>query len=896
MGILLILNLRFIEGYGQAVLLKVDVEWNTFASAGTVDVVNGQIFSIKILKGRGKINGHSFRIESRNGIRISVSFSDVNVSSDKNATVVHIKTKQNPFSFFLRDIKSKTPVYIPQYNVVVLPGTDKRDFYAVQSDVLNKKLLTKIEQIEREPEASFEEAAKVTRDMHVPVWLGTSRDNRIFQVDESIAETGEGVANFITPKMSSSSVGIKETKMKPTTYLYAVGRGEGVYVNKTKRLEEGDLPILNTTLKDDDVVYRSTSFVAMEKSSLFDLKGRNYLVADAYSIGHSYNKKTNDELEKQKQLDNSAEDLTVLYYKLNITNQGKVPRYAWFKTPRVGGNWMDKSGFSYDNQTGYSAYDSSGNIFCISTLNGKPLPDQEIAILLQPGEEATITFALPHLPVNKERADHLAQVNIESKLDETIRFWNQKLNSAARISVPERQINERVHAGLLHLDLITYGQEPNGTLAPSIGVYSPIGSESAPIMQYYMSMGLLDEARRSLDYFLETQDDDGRLGNYAGYSLETGAVLWSVGEYYRYALDKQWIINKKDNLLKAADYLASWRNRNKKEKLRGRGYGMIEGRVADPVDPFRQFMLNAYGYLGMSRMAKVFRDVDVDLSKRYQAEADEWKKDIRETFFNLMGMSPVIPLGDGSWAPTVPPWAEADGPEALLINQGSTVWTHGMFTAADGLLGPMYLIFGEVLDPYEFASINLLRYSSELLFLGNTAHSQPYYSRHNWLQARLGMVKPFLNTYYYTVAAHADRQTYTFWEHMFRASPHKTHEEAWFLMQTRWMLYMEEADTLSLLKTIPRKWMEDGKEIDVKGARSYFGTLDIHVTSHVNDKFIEAIVQCGFTKATKIITIRLPHPEGKRPVMVTGGKYDRETETVTISPVRSGEMKIKLSY
>ena len=37
---------------------------------------------------------------------------------------------------------------------------------------------------------------------------------------------------------------------------------------------------------------------------------------------------------------------------------------------------------------------------------------------------------------------------------------------------------------------------------------------------------------------------------------------------------------------------------------------------------------------------------------------------------------------------------------------------------------------------------------------------------------------------------------------MYRVSQHKTHEEAWFLMETRWMLYMEEGDTLSLLKTI----------------------------------------------------------------------------------------------
>lgn len=97
----------------------------------------------------------------------------------------------------------------------------------------------------------------------------------------------------------------------------------------------------------------------------------------------------------------------------------------------------------------------------------------------------------------------------------------------------------------------------------------------------------------------------------------------------------------------------------------------------------------------------------------------------------------------------------------------------------------------------------LLDYHSELMFQENSAFSQPYYSRHNWYQAKTDMVKPFLSTYYHTVAPHADRQTYTFWEHMYKLSAHKTHEEANFLMETRWMLYMEDADTLHLFRVAP---------------------------------------------------------------------------------------------
>ncbi len=115
-----------------------------------------------------------------------------------------------------------------------------------------------------------------------------------------------------------------------------------------------------------------------------------------------------------------------------------------------------------------------------------------------------------------------------------------------------------IKAGLLHLDLITYGKEPDGTLAPSVGVYSPIGTESSPIMQFYMSMGWHDVAKRSLMYFLDKQHDDGMIQNFGGYMVETGAALWSMGEYFRYSNDTAWVREVEPKLLKACEFLFQW--------------------------------------------------------------------------------------------------------------------------------------------------------------------------------------------------------------------------------------------------------------------------------------------------------------------------------------------------
>jgi hypothetical protein len=347
-------------------------------------------------------------------------------------------------------------------------------------------------------------------------------------------------------------------------------------------------------------------------------------------------------------------------------------------------------------------------------------------------------------------------------------------------------------------------------------------------------------------------------------------------------------------LLKACDFMLKWRQRNMRDDLRGKGYGLMEGKTADPEDLFRSFMLNGYAYLGMSRVAEMLRNVDPAAARKWQAEAQAFKADIRAAFAEAMAKSPVVPLGDGTWCPTVAPWAESRGP-LLLHADGGTWITHGAMPARDSLLGPLYLVFQEVLDPKEPAADFLLDFHSELMLKRNVAFSQPYYSRHPVIHLRRGEVKPFLEAYYNTVAAMADRQTYTFWEHFFHASPHKTHEEAWFLMQTRWMLWMEQGDTLKLLTGVPRAYFEDGKHIEIKRAASYFGPVSLRTESRLSDGRIVATVDCGLDRGLKRVELRLPHPQGRRPTSVTGGKYNPDTETVMVEPF-SGHAEVVLGF
>ena len=875
-------------------LNAVEVEWKTASGEVEIKAVNGTVSSVTVLKGKGRVKGCGVKVRKPSCLRLRLDVQDPVTAPGPNSTIISVANGAESFSFFLRDVKATSPIWIPEYQVVVLPDGVSMSYDEVVVSVKSRRLVSKMDRIEQEEEASFEAAEKVTRNMSVPIWLGISRDIRRFEITEELPDalSTYQTDKTVVPTMACSQIVDESISPYPLSYNYSFSRGVGAYDNITRSLEDGVLPIYFSVTEDDDVVYQSQSFVTLEKSILTEenVKGTHFMISDKYSAGRSWTEA------QQKQLDDvlkntpPAEEETVLVIHTVITNKGDVPRYAWMKIPYASHRGVE---YSYDPTTGFSSF-KDGRIFCASLLGGKPVPNDETAVLLQPGESMDVDYFIFHSPVSVSRAEAMAKRPYEELYAQCKAFWQKKLDAAAKIHVPEERIDNMLKAGLLHLDLITYGDRDQGTLAPNVGVYSPIGTESAPIIQYYESLGLTGKARRCLQYFLDTQQEDGRIVNFFGYTIETGAVLWSIGEYYRYTKDRQWIEQNKAQILKACDYLLEWRKRNLKEEFRGRGYGMIDGKVADPVDPFHQFMLNGYSYLGLKRVSEVLEEIGAKEARPLAAEAKAWRQDILDSFHACLASSPVVPISDGSWCPTCSPWAES--PTARFFLQKAEQYrSHGTFMVPDGLLGPLHLIYTEVIDPQSRDAALLLKYYRDVICQDNTLFSQPYYGKHNIIQARLGQVKPFLNTYYYTVAPHFDHSTGTFWEHYFKVSVHKTHEEANFLMETRQMLYLEDGDTLKLLSVIPRRWLEDGKEIVLDSVLSYFGRINLDVTSNVAKGEIRAHVSCPDAGKPSAVTVRLPHPDGIKAAKVSGGSYDPATETVTVTDF-PGEANIVLYF
>ena len=73
-----------------------------------------------------------------------------------------------------------------------------------------------------------------------------------------------------------------------------------------------------------------------------------------------------------------------------------------------------------------------------------------------PGEEAVFEIRVPNGPVSRERAKAIARLDYDLHYRSCRAYWNSILKEAAPVSLPEKELENRLKAGILHtVDLKT---------------------------------------------------------------------------------------------------------------------------------------------------------------------------------------------------------------------------------------------------------------------------------------------------------------------------------------------------------------------------------------------------------------------------------------------------------
>jgi len=89
-------------------------------------------------------------------------------------------------------------------------------------------------------------------------------------------------------------------------------------------------------------------------------------------------------------------------------------------------------------------------------------------------------------------------------------------------------------------------------------------------------------------------------------------------------------------------------------------------------------------------------------------------------------------------------------------------------------------------------------------------------------------------------------------------------------MVPRHMLIRElDDDSLLLLQATPRKWLEDGKKIEVENAPTYFGRISFSVDSKAFSGKLHASIETPRRRSPGQLIVRFRHPLSKPMQSVT---------------------------
>jgi hypothetical protein len=315
------------------------------------------------------------------------------------------------------------------------------------------------------------------------------------------------------------------------------------------------------------------------------------------------------------------------------------------------------------------------------------------------------------------------------------------------------------------------------------------------------------------------------------------------------------------------------------------------------------FMMNGYYHAALRELGVALSDLRHAQASSFLAAAAELRANILRAYRWTQAQSPALPLRDGTWIPHYPSQVHSPGPLAWFFpgQDAGRAWAYDVELGAHqlaptGVLEPRSREVEQMLDhmeDFQFLSDGWFDYRAadnqrDWFNLGGFAKVQPYYGRNAEIYALRDEIKPFLRSYFNSLASLVNREVLAFWEH-FRHSGawDKTHETGYFLHQTRTMLVTERGDELWLAPLIPARWLLDGLTVSVTNAPTRFGPASYCLTSRVSQGRIEATVQPPTRNPPEAIVLRLRHPEGRplRSVLVNGRRhmiFSRDSETIRL--------------
>ncbi|MGI9072466.1 MAG: hypothetical protein ACR2JB_14390 [Bryobacteraceae bacterium] len=575
------------------------------------------------------------------------------------------------------------------------------------------------------------------------------------------------------------------------------------------------------------------------------------------------------------------------------------------------------------------------------------------------GSTESIVIKLPFVSdLPADQAGDLRHLEYESERNRAVRYWEGIVGPSQRVSVPEPKFLDLARSVVAQIHISAAKDPGTGLyiLPAASYVYDAFENEAAYQILLLDTLGQEKTAASYVETLLRLQGSKNYPGlqtdptqaifhgekvseaydyTMSGYGLDHGTVLWALAQHYLYTRDRAWLEHAWPHFEKAIDWIVEQRKATKLTDVHGekvREYGLLPaGQLEDNSDWAHWFVINAYAWAGMARMADALADVGNPEAARVRKEADDYLRDLRDDLRRAIESAPVVRMQDGTYEPYVPViptrrfrifgpvrrdyYQRYGKPDANpLLRLGAD---------RDTLCGPVLLLFLGVFDVNEPVAKWILndwednetlssgmgmnvhgmtddRYwfsQGGMVFQANLVNPIPVYLRRHEVSAAIRtLYNDFVSCFYPDVNVFTEE--YHQWGH--GSGPfYKTPDEARFVHRMRDMLVLEDGDNLWLAAGAPRRWVIAKDGIRVDRVQTFFGPVSYSLHASSDPGVIEGEVTLPERQAPKKAWLVVHTSSGQIESVTINGKawnrVDSRLEAVEL-PASAEPLKIQVHY
>ncbi|MCL4783789.1 MAG: hypothetical protein KJZ70_12205 [Bryobacterales bacterium] len=509
---------------------------------------------------------------------------------------------------------------------------------------------------------------------------------------------------------------------------------------------------------------------------------------------------------------------------------------------------------------------------------------------------------LPSPMLDDAGAVALASLDYDTARAGTLKFWTDWVEKGAKFEVPEKVVNDLFRASLWHALRLPRRHNVAGgariDLPYSNFAYSQTGTPwpvNQAVYVDYMLYGLRgygDVAGEELRaQYNNNQELNGHVSGYANWGVYTPAMLYTVGQNFLLSEDRAAFDRVLPQSIKALDWCMAQVQAAERldEPTKGLVFAPLNDLTGDGDWAFNQ----AYLYAGLEIFGTALQKFGDPRGVEARAAAKRLAEAVDRGFRIASAKSPVVQLRDHTWVPYVPSEANTFG--RLMDDWYPT----------DIDTGAVHLLRLKAVKPdCDLADWLLNDHEDNLFYRGWGIANEPVYNQHATAYLMRDDVKAVIRTFYSYMASAFSHTALEPLEHRFTHGQYfgpPSTDGAWFELYRNMLIHERDDDSLLLAGFAPRRWLEDGKRIEVRNAPTRFGPLSMTLRNAAAGKQLEANVEMSGRARPSSLLVRFRHPQGKpiRSVTVNGrnwSDFDAAKDWVRIAAPSERSYAIVASY